>query len=435
MTLRKSKVLLVGDGGCEHALAWKLSQSPNISTLYVTPGNDGMLGSPGVKLVQLNSLAEIVDFVVREDIALTIIAIETWLIDGLGDALIDAGCMVWAPSAVGARLEGSKHFAKQFMDRHNIPTANYQVCETRNEALKIIEFSSYPLVVKVDGVTTGLGVTVCDTQEQAKQAIHRIFDDNEFGYGANKILIEKFVSGYEVSVFVFTDGTNYKTCPLAQDYKRLDEGDSGPNSGGMGCYAPVPQVTPAVVSAIDQKIIGPTIRGLREDGIDYQGVLFIGLMVNDEGPRVLEYNCRWGDPEGQVLMLLLDTDLLEIAFACLQKRLGQLSINWRDQYAACVVLTTSGYPGRNQVGDRISGLKSVTECNEFFQIFYAGVCKKDNYYSTHGGKVLGVTAMSDTLEEALETTYKEVNKINWDGMHFRRDIGHHGLHYLKHSVA
>ncbi|MBU3917285.1 phosphoribosylamine--glycine ligase, partial [bacterium] len=417
-------ILIVGAGGREHALAWKCGQSAKTSTLHVTPGNGGI-----EKLATCWHLTDHVKIIERaksEKIDLAIIGQEDYLVDGLTEKLEVLGIKVFGPSKMAARLEGSKVFAKEFMKRHAVPSADFQVFKDINYAKSYLQTITPPFVIKASGLAAGKGVLICENIETARKGLDEIMRKKVFGDAGDEVVIEEFMDGEEASWFVFTDGKNYISAPSLQDHKRQLELDEGLNTGGMGCYAPAPVVTKEVEAIVTRDIVEPTLQGMAADGNPYKGILYIGLMIKDGKPRVVEYNIRFGDPECQPLMMLLDSDLVELTSAIAEERLNQIDVKWKNKAAATVILASGGYPQSYEKGFTIQGLEEIKESDELM-VFHAGTKKDQNRFTTSGGRVLGVTCIGDNLQNALNNAYETIKSISWPGMQFRRDIGIKGL--------
>lgn len=426
---KKLSVLIVGAGGREQAIAWRVAQSPRLSQLFVAPGNAGTAfrgqGSVASNApIAAENIEALVSFCTEQAIDLIIIGPEAPLALGLADALRAAGRSVFGPSQAAAQIEASKSFSKAFMQRHHIPTARFAVFSDFREALKHLLGVDYPIVIKAAGLAAGKGVILPDCADDAEAALRTIMLDREFGAAGDEVIIEERLSGEEVSLLAFTDGNTVKPMPPAQDHKRIFDGDQGPNTGGMGAYAPAPICPPYLVEEFTRTILQPTVDGLREEGRPFVGVLYAGLMLTADGPRVLEYNCRFGDPETQAILPLLDTDLLDIAEACTQGRLHEIDVKWRAGAAACVVVASEGYPGKYPVGREIHGLGTS---HENAVVFHAGTKLSDGTVITAGGRVLGVTGWGENLQAALARAYSAVERISFAGMHYRHDIGWRAL--------
>jgi phosphoribosylamine--glycine ligase len=418
------KVLVVGGGGREHTLAWKLKQSRRLTKLYCAPGNGGVAGDAECVPYEAEDLGGLRDFALREQIDITVVGPEAPLVGGIVDLFEEAGLRAFGPGARAALLEGSKVFAKEAMTRYGIPTAAYEVFREAGSALRYVRGLRGPCVVKADGLAAGKGVIVADDAAEAEAAVRLIMEDRAFGAAGDAVLIEERLEGEEVSVLAFSDGHTVIPMAASQDHKRVGDGDTGPNTGGMGAYSPPPVYTPQVHEQVCTGVLSPLIHGLRRDGIKYRGVIYAGLMLTASGPQVLEFNCRFGDPETQVVIPRLRSDLLEVLEAVLSERLSGVELEWDNRPAACVVLASGGYPGPYEKGKAISGLDRVPP---EALVFHAGTRKSDGGLVTDGGRVLGVTALGDTLEEAVQAAYQGADRIAFEGVHFRRDIAHRAL--------
>jgi len=422
------RILIIGSGGREHAIAWSLKQSHSETDLFIAPGNGGTAELGKNVPLAAKSFDAIMDFVTHEAIELVIIGPEQPLVDGLGDYLRDKNIPVVGPSAAAARLEGSKAFSKEFMVRHSIPTASYQTFESGqlDAALSFVRKEGAPIVVKASGLAAGKGAVVCETLEDAEQALIMMMENEGLGEAGSTVVIESFMEGEEASLFVLTDGNSYAILSPAQDHKRIGEGDTGPNTGGMGAYAPAPLMTDTLMAESIKTIIEPTIRGMASEGHPYSGILYVGLMITDEGPKVVEYNCRLGDPEAQVVLPLMESDAVDVFRALGNGTLSELSIKVKSGSAACVVMVSQGYPGAYEKGKPISGI-SEAESNDV-TIFQAGTKRSESgELITAGGRVLAVTARNTSLQGALDRAYAAIDQISFEGSGFRRDIGHKGL--------
>ena len=408
------KVLIVGSGGREHAVAWKLAQSPKVTQIVAAPGNAGMAQLGRCVETDLTS-QNLLDIAKREGADLTFIGPEVPLVQGVVDAFEEAGLRIFGPNKWAARLEGSKRYAKDFMARHGISTATYESFSDPVGALEFLETVTLPTVIKDANLAAGKGVTIAQTLTEARLAVENILNAPEGG----ELVIEDFLAGQEVSLLIFTDGHAVKPMLLAQDYKQAFDNDEGPMTGGMGTVAPAPLLNDAQMEDVMTHIVSPTLRGLREEGVTYKGVLFIGLMLTSEGVKVLEYNVRLGDPETQVVLPLLQTDLVDILEAVIDERLEEVGLEWSSGCAACVVMAAPGYPGDYPKGLALSlpaDLESVT-------IFHAGTSSQDGRLVSAGGRVLNVMALADTLEEAVASVYRAVVQVDFEDAHYRRDIG------------
>jgi len=420
------KVLIVGGGGREHALVWKLARSPNVSKIYCAPGNAGTdLLAENIALKD-NDLNGLLNFARQQAINLTIVGPETPLVLGISDLFHTHGLKIFGPRAAAARLEGSKVFAKQFMRRHQIPTAAFQICDSQ-AALKAVTINkAFPYVIKVDGLAAGKGALIIHSRQDLQQAIEAIWEERRFGVAAERVVVEEFLAGEELSVFVITDGIHYAILPSAQDHKRIGDKDTGPNTGGMGAYAPAPLGTPLVMRKIEEKIIIPTLRGLKKEGFPYSGVLYCGLMINETEPAVVEFNARFGDPETQAVLPLIESDLLPILFAAAEGRLDPSDLKLSQQTAVCVVMASARYPDSYEKGKTITGLEEDPQQVDTI-VFQAGTTRVDTQFKTSGGRVLAVTALADDLELAINKAYERIARISFDGAYYRQDIGQKGL--------
>ena len=418
-------VLVIGSGGREHALAWKVAQSATVDTVYVAPGNAGTAGEWGVKNVALDAMdfAGLADFARDNAVELTIVGPEAPLVEGVVDYFSERGLRCFGPSRGAAQLEGSKSFTKDFLARHAIPTAAYATFTDIDAALAYIGEQGVPLVIKADGLAAGKGVIIAQTPEQAREAVEDMLSGNAFGAAGSRIVVEEFLNGEEASFIALVDGEHVLPMATSQDHKRIYEGDHGPNTGGMGAYSPAPVVTEAVGRRIMDEIILPTVGGMAAEGNPYTGFLYAGLMIDGEGaPRVIEYNCRFGDPETQPILMRLQSDLVALCNAALDGTLERCEAQWDPRCAIGVVLAAGGYPGSYARGDAISGLDSLFE--RTVKIFHGGTALGDRHQVlTNGGRVLCITALGDTIVQAQQTCYRATEKIHWNNMTMRRDIG------------
>lgn len=420
------KVLIVGSGGREHAIAWKISQSPRLSQLYISPGNAGtaQLGENVPIPSSESNFPALVNFALEKRIDIVIVGPEIPLAAGLADELHSAGIRVFGPSRAAAQIEASKAFAKDFMTQHQIPTARYALFDDFDQAREHLDSVDYPIVLKASGLAAGKGVILPETRLQALDSLRGMMLEGDFGEAGDRVVIEERLEGEEVSLLAFSDGSSVSWMPPAQDHKRLLDGDQGPNTGGMGAFAPAPICPPDLARALSASILQPVIDGLREAGHPFVGVLYAGLILTPQGPRVLEFNCRFGDPETQVILPLLETDLLEIVEACVEGRLDQVKIRWKQAAAACVVLASENYPGKSPQGRVIYGLERSLEDSI---VFHAGTKPAGEQVITAAGRVLGVTGWGDNIEAALKRAYQAVAQISFEGLQYRRDIGHKAL--------
>jgi phosphoribosylamine---glycine ligase len=416
------KVLVIGGGGREHALAWKLAASPRLQCVFVAPGNAGTAREEGVTNVPLNSVAEWVDFARRENIGLTVVGPEAPLADGVVDAFRAAGLRIFGPTAAAAQLESSKEFAKAFMQRHRIPTAPYAAFDDAAAAHAYVDSVGAPIVVKADGLASGKGVVVANDVAEAHAAIDRFLVGRSLGKAGARVVVEGFLAGEEASFIVMVDGARAVALATSQDHKRLGDGDVGPNTGGMGAYSPAPVVTPQLHARVMREVINPTIAGLAAEGMPFTGFLYAGLMIGADGsPQVLEFNCRLGDPETQPILMRLKTDLVDLVELALAGRLDQAEPEWDRRVAVGVVMAASGYPEAPRAGDAITGLPAPQpEC----RVFHAGTALSGDTVVTAGGRVLCVTALGDNIRAAQRRAYEAVECIRFAGAQFRQDIGH-----------
>lgn len=414
------KILVVGGGGREHALVWKISQSPRVKKIFCAPGNAGIAGLAECVNIAADDVDTLLKFALENKIDLTVVGPEAPLMAGLVDQFEAVGLRVFGPRQRAAEIEGSKTLAKEIMEKYSIPTARYRVFEDPVPAIQYIRELGAPLVVKADGLAAGKGVIVAADTETAVQAVKEIMEDRAFGDAGNRVLVEEFLEGEEVSVLAFTDGEHVVPMVSSQDHKRVFDGDLGPNTGGMGAYSPAPVYTSEVAEFALEKILKPTIAGLKAEGRTYRGVIYAGLMVTKDGPKVLEYNARFGDPETQPVLMRLKTDLVEIMEAILTGCLKGQEISWLEEASVCVVMASGGYPGSYQKGKPIKGLEQT---RRDVYVFHAGTALKDGETVTAGGRVLGVTARGKTIREAIESAYGTVEKIHFEGMQYRKDIG------------
>ncbi len=423
-TPKPLRVLLIGSGGREHAIAWKVAQSPHLQALYAVPGNPGIARLGTCVPLKIEDHAAIVEFCRAQRIDLVIVGPEAPLAAGLADDLLAAGIRVFGPTRAAAQIEASKAFAKAFMTRYGIPTARYEVFTEYETAVRFLERVDYPVVLKASGLAGGKGVIVPETKSEALAALEGMMRRKAFGAAGETVVIEERLSGPEVSLMAFCDGQWLVPMLPAQDHKRLLDGDRGPNTGGMGAYAPATVCPPACVATVVESILRPAVDGLRQEGRPFVGVLYAGLMLTERGPQVLEFNCRFGDPETQAVLPLLEADLLEIAWACAEGRLDRVEVRWRDGAAVCVVLAAAGYPSHPETGKPIHGPE---RSKENVACFHAGTKEADGQLLTAGGRVLGVTAWADSLAEAVAEAYRAVGEIRFEGMQYRRDIARAAL--------
>ena len=415
-------ILLIGNGGREHALAWKMSKSMPKKKIYAIPGNPGIAEvAECVEGISISDNAAIVDFAKNNNVDLVVVGPEAPLVNGLVDALDEAEIKSFGPNKIAAQIEGSKIFAKQLMKKYDIPTAEFEIFDNPYYAKKYIMSKGAPIVIKADGLAAGKGVIVAKTVDEAISAVDEM---KNFGDAGNKIVVEEFMDGEEASVLAFTDGKFIVPMIAAQDHKRLLDGDEGVNTGGMGAYAPAPVVTPEIMTKVEEKILKPTIAALNEEGITYRGCLYAGLMIVDGEPKVVEFNCRFGDPETQAVLPLLKSDLVDVMVACADGTLDKEKISWSDKSAVCVVMASGGYPKAYKKNLPISG---ITKAKLSSNIFHAGTAIVDGQLVTSGGRVLGVTATAPDIHKAVNKVYKAVKLIKFEDMYYRKDIAHRAL--------
>ncbi|MGZ8382684.1 MAG: phosphoribosylamine--glycine ligase [Nitrospira sp.] len=420
------KILVVGGGGREHALVWKIAQSPRKPQIFCAPGNAGIEGLATCVPIKADDLAGLRDFALHEHIDLTVVGPEAPLALGIADEFRKSRLKIFGPTKAAARLESSKSFSKDIMAANHIPTATSRSFEQMEEALAYLDQQPVPIVVKADGLAQGKGVVVATTREEAKQAVRDAMEKSLFGQAGHRVLIEEFLDGKELTIMAFTDGKTVVPMVPAQDHKRVGDGDTGPNTGGMGAYAPAPIASAALREQVTREVLQPTVDALARLGCPFQGVLYAGLMIVKGRPYVLEFNARMGDPETEVVLPLLKTDLVEVMEAVVNHRLDQLAVEWRDDTAVCVVMTSPGYPGSYQTGFPIQGL-TTQPADAHLAIFHAGTRRETERVVTAGGRVLAVTAWAPSLLQAREQVYQAVPSILFDGRHYRTDIAHRAL--------
>ncbi len=425
------KILVVGGGGREHALCWALNNSNKVTKIYCAPGNAGISEIAECVNIGAEDIENLCKFAKENSIDLTVVGPEAPLVKGIVDIFNENGLKIFGADKKGAQLEGSKVFAKEFFKKYNIPSADFKIFDNADEALKYAEAIEYPKVFKADGLAAGKGVIVAKTKDEGIEAIKKIMIDKKFGDAGNRMVIEDFLEGEEASFIAVLDGKTFIPFDSSQDHKPVFDNDEGPNTGGMGAYSPAPVVNETVFNKIIEKVLIPTINGLKNEGIEYKGVLYAGLMIKDNEPYVLEYNCRFGDPETQPLLVRLDYDFCEIIENAIDGNLEEIkdNVKWKDEAAVCVVMASGGYPESYKKGYEIKGLDEVKNM-ENVVVFHAGTKKEGNKIVTSGGRVLGVTALGKTIPEAIENAYKAVSKISWTDVHYRKDIGKKALKYL-----
>ena len=416
------KVLVIGGGGREHAIIWKLAQSKNVSKIYCAPGNGGIADLAECVPIDVMDFEKLTKFAKENNIDLTVVAPDDPLAAGAVDAFEANGLRAFGPNKAAAIIEGSKSFSKDLMKKYNIPTADYEVFENSTDAINYIKANNkFPVVVKADGLALGKGLIRAKTFEEAENAVHDILDDKIFGSAGAKVVVEDFLTGPEISVLAFTDGKTMKPMVSAQDHKRAFDNDEGPNTGGMGTFSPSRVYTDEVAEECMEKIFIPTMNAMNAENRTFKGVLYFGLMKTVDGVKVIEYNCRFGDPETQVVLPRLKSDLCEIFNAVIDQRLDEIDIEWNDDACVCVVMASGGYPKNYEKGYKIDGIKQAESLGAL--VFHAGTKRSDNDILTNGGRVLGVTALGDNLEDAIQKAYKYVDLVNFENAHFRKDIG------------
>src|SRR5512143_5631 len=420
------KVLVVGGGGREHALVWKIAQSKNVRKIFCAPGNAGIGKIAECVNIKADRVDELLNFARFEGIDLTVVGPEAPLTLGIVDLFEKEGKKIFGVSRAAAELEGSKVFAKELMRRYNIPSAEYKVFFSPIEAESYIRLKGAPIVVKADGLASGKGVFVASTVEEAFEAVDIIMRRRAFGDSGNRVVVEECLKGEEASFMAFSDGETVVPMASSQDHKRVFDNDKGPNTGGMGAYSPAPVVTPELAERIMREVMYPTVRGMKQEGKPYKGVLYAGLMIGEDGPKVLEFNVRFGDPEAQPLLMRLDGDLVEIMLAVTEGGLKPEMVRWQDDASVCIVAASKGYPGNYDKGEPIEGLDEAAKVPGVV-VFHAGTADKDDRVVTNGGRVLGVTSRGADVAEAIKRAYEAVTKIHFDGMHYRKDIGARAL--------
>ena len=417
------QVLVIGNGGREHALVWKIKQSPKVKAIFCAPGNAGTSEIAENVPIATDDIEGLLQFALNKGIELTVVGPEQPLVMGIVDQFNEKGLRIFGPNANAAELEGSKSFSKNIMNKYGLPTADYKNFTSTKEAEEYINDKSCPLVVKADGLAAGKGVLLCRTTEEALIAVNTIMKNRIFGAAGDQIVIEEFLEGQEISVLAFSDGKTVLLMDSAQDHKAAFDGDTGPNTGGMGAYSPAPVFTEVMQQKVRDKIMLPMVRAMKQEGRPYKGVLYAGLMLTKTGPQILEFNARFGDPETQPLLVRMDSDIIPIFEACIDGTLDQCQLNWKNKSSVCVVMAAAGYPNSYEKGKFISGLENANSIQEVV-VFHAGTKKQDGKIVTNGGRVLGVTATGENTSSAIERAYEAVNQIKWEGIHYRKDIGY-----------
>jgi len=423
------KVLVVGSGGREHALCWKIAQSPLVSTLYCAPGNPGIAKNAKCVDIKTHDIDGYLRFARSNEIDLTVVGPEFPLSLGIVDRFNEEGLHIFGPTKAAAEIETSKAFSKYLMKKYDIPTAFFSVFSDYEEAVAWVREVKPPLVIKADGLAAGKGVFVCQTEEEAIQALDDVMRKKIFGDSGDTVVVEEFLRGEEASFFALTDGTNVIQLEACQDHKALLDGDQGPNTGGMGAYSPAPVVTPRMAELVMSKIMLPTVKAMREEGREYKGVLYAGLMIENGTPKVLEFNCRFGDPETQPLMMRLKSDIVPVLRAVAGKGLSREAVEWKNEAAVCVVMASKGYPGDYKKGAPIGGLDEIEDMDGVV-VFHSGTAIEGGKVVTDGGRVLGVTALGDNIQEAIRHAYRAVGKVDCEQLYYRTDIGRKALQYI-----
>lgn len=419
------KILVIGSGGREHALVWKLKSSPLVKQVYVAPGNDGIGLMAETVNIKADDLSGLASFAKEKNLDLTVVGPELPLTLGIVDVFTDKGLRIFGPTKKAAEIEGSKAFAKEFMRKNHIPTASFKIFDNIDEALVFAKSAAYPVFIKASGLAAGKGAIRADNFDEAGQIIGKMMAEKIFGEAGAKIVIEDCLVGQEVTVMAFTDGKTILPMLSSQDHKPVYDGDKGPNTGGMGAYCPTRIVNDQMMHTIREQILEPCVYGLAEEGRKYKGILYAGLMITSMGPKVVEFNCRFGDPETQAVLPLLESDLADIFIAIVDENLSIIEPIWKNLCAACVVMAAPGYPSQTETGQKIKGLRTYRENHAY--IFHAGTKKVNGNWFTAGGRVIGVTAINKTLEEAIKMAYKTVSNIDFEGAHYRHDIAHQAL--------
>ena len=412
------KILVIGNGGREHAIAWKLSESPKVSKIYCAPGNGGTFMEAKCENIDIDNIEELLRFALDNSIDLTVVGPEVYLCEGIVDLFKANNLRIFGPSKEAAKLEGSKNFAKEFMKKYGVKTAAYEAFNDSKKAMEYVKAAKYPIVIKADGLAAGKGVIIAENSEVAIEAIKDFMIYDSFKGAGKEIVIEEFLTGVEASILSITDGKTIIPFISSKDHKAIYDGNKGPNTGGMGTIAPNPYCTEGVLKAFEKDILNPTLKGIQNEKLDYKGIIFFGIMINDSGVYLLEYNVRMGDPETQVVLPLLENSLLDLIDETLKGNLGDVSVRFKDKKACCVIGASSGYPGKYSTGEIIEGLDSCKE-----KVFVAGAKKSQENIITNGGRVLGVTALGDTLDEARKKAYDALSEVKFNGIYYRKDIG------------
>jgi phosphoribosylamine---glycine ligase len=412
------KVLLIGNGGREHAIAWKLSQSELVDKIYCAPGNGGTGLENKSENIDITKIDEILDFAEKNNIDITVVGPEASLVDGIADKFKEKGLKIFGPTKRAALLEGSKAYAKEFMKKYKVKTAAYEVFQEDKAAIKFLKSCSYPIVIKADGLAAGKGVAICNSYDEAEKTVESFMVEDIFKGAGRKLVIEEYLQGFEASILAITDGKSIIPMLSAKDHKTIYENNEGPNTGGMGVVAPNPYFTNDMFESFKNDIMVPTLKGICEENMDYVGIIFFGVMINEKGVYLLEYNVRMGDPETQAILPLMESDFMDIINKSVNRNLNNTEISWKGMYSCCIVAASYGYPGNYETGFAINGIEKVQG-----KVFAAGIIAKNKKLLTSGGRVLCVNCMGNTLEEAREKAYNEINHINFKDMYYRKDIG------------
>jgi len=424
------RILVVGGGGREHTLVWKLASSPRVDKLFAAPGNAGIAELAECVEIKVDDLTRLADFAEKNSVDLTVVGPELPLTLGIVDEFKRRDLKILGPTKSAAEIEGSKVFAKEFMKKHHIPTASFKIFNNPEEASDFVRSSDLPLVIKADGLAAGKGAVIVENTQSALSTIRTMMVEKIFGQAGSRVVVEDFLEGEEITILAFTDGETIFPMLSSQDHKKIFEGDRGPNTGGMGAYAPTTIVDDRMMGRIYDEILEPTVAGLQKEGRTFKGILYAGLMITDRGPKVMEFNCRFGDPETQVILPLLKSDLAEIILSIVEGELSLQEVEWRDHFAVCVVVASAGYPGKYEKNKEVFGLNKVKQMEDVLT-FHAGTKKQGGRIFTNGGRVLGVTATDKSMGKAIQKAYSAVNKIEFEGIQYRKDIGYRAIRVKK----
>jgi phosphoribosylamine--glycine ligase len=424
------RILVVGGGGREHTLVWKLASSPRVDKLFAAPGNAGIAELAECVEIKVDDLTRLADFAEKNSVDLTVVGPELPLTLGIVDEFKRRDLKILGPTKSAAEIEGSKVFAKEFMKKHHIPTASFKIFNNPEEASDFVRSSDLPLVIKADGLAAGKGAVIVENTQSALSTIRTMMVEKIFGQAGSRVVVEDFLEGEEITILAFTDGETIFPMLSSQDHKKIFEGDRGPNTGGMGAYAPTTIVDDRMMRRIYDEILEPTVAGLQKEGRTFKGILYAGLMITDRGPKVMEFNCRFGDPETQVILPLLKSDLAEIILSIVEGELSLQEVEWRDHFAVCVVVASAGYPGKYEKNKEVFGLNKVKQMEDVLT-FHAGTKKQGGRIFTNGGRVLGVTATDKSMGKAIQKAYSAVNKIEFEGIQYRKDIGYRAIRVKK----